>query len=128
VESAVNRGQEHISVRPRRYDAAACFRGDEPDLSTVAGHEGPHTGGPTSGRITFTVARVLVLVAIPAWLVIIVARGNPPSEAQTGQGLSAIIAGHVFEHAPDYLFTPCVAIAGLMCFPRRPRPQRSLTA
>jgi len=86
---------------------------------------GRRTGGPTSGRITFTVARALVLVAIPAWLFLIVARGNPASEAQTGQGLSAIIAGHVFEHAPDYLFTPCVAIAALMCFPRRPRPQRS---
>jgi hypothetical protein len=49
--------------------------------------------------------------AIPLMLAAVTLSGNPLEEGQAEQGLAAMVAGHVFEHALDYVFTVTFAVA-----------------
>ena len=68
--------------------------------------------GPTSMRPTrATWLRASLLVVIPLWLVGVMASGDVMREGQSGNGLAAMVAGHVFEHVLDYVLVALAAAA-----------------
>ncbi len=53
------------------------------------------------------------LLIIPVWLLAVMASGDVMREGQSGNGLAAMVAGHVFEHVLDYAFVALAATAAL---------------
>jgi hypothetical protein len=51
-------------------------------------------------------------VVIPLYLAAVTLAGDPLAVGQSDQGLSAMLAGHVFEHALDYLFVLLLVTGG----------------
>jgi hypothetical protein len=57
--------------------------------------------------------RIVALLAIPAWLGVVLASGDPMSEGQSDNGLAAMVAGHFFEHVLDYVLVMLLAVGAL---------------
>jgi len=51
-------------------------------------------------------------VGIPAYLAVVALSGDVMGAGQTDQGLSAMVAGHLFEHTLDYLFVTFLTVSG----------------
>ena len=91
-----------IAGAPRRETEAETGRSSAP---------APATSRATPVRFVRWV-RPAVFAAIPLYLAVVAIAGDAMMAGQTDRGLAAMVAGHAFEHALDYVFVTLLAVGG----------------
>ena len=88
----------------------AVLRGQAGSSSGAESREIASGGGGGYGR-RHLVAGALV-VSIPAYLAVVMLHGDVMEVAQSDQGLSAMVAGHLFEHSLDFALVGVLTAVG----------------
>jgi hypothetical protein len=69
-------------------------------------------GGRTLGRALPSWLAAALFMIIPLWVGAVALAGDPMAAGQSEQGLSAMVAGHVYEHALDYVLVMLLVAGG----------------